>query len=205
MNHDQINELVRKANPVPDPSRLGTTPPPSYERDTVQTRTPSGRQRRPRGILVGLAAVAAVFLIGIALNFQRGPGDIAGPDTTLSTPTTTTSTTSTTVPLPEFPSERTDLVQGGDTWAVVLAAAPDMGDPEIEAARTAAVTAGFTPGISDCDAGAAAVLGMTEPGVHYYTVSVYLNSEADAEAALAAFVARGTEGAVGLIQTFCLD
>jgi hypothetical protein len=37
------------------------------------------------------------------------------------------------------------------------------------------------------------------------TVSVYLETEADARAALLAFEARGISGVVALVQTFCLD
>lgn len=37
------------------------------------------------------------------------------------------------------------------------------------------------------------------------TVSVYLETEVDAQAALLAFEARGVSGVVAQVQTFCLD
>ncbi len=128
----------------------------------------------------------------------------AAPATTTSVeiPTTTIPPT-TTVELPPFPPERTSLEHGGDAWVVVLAGAEDFDDPVLLAAQTAAEDAGYTTGPTDCDAGAAELLGLPEG--HYATISVYLDTEADANAALAAFQARGVEGAVGVVQTFCLD
>lgn len=123
--------------------------------------------------------------------------------TTTTTPSTTTVPPTTTIELPAFPPERTSLEHGGDAWVVVLAAAEDFGDPVLVAAQKAAEDGGFTTGPTDCDAGAAELLGLS--GGHYATVSVYLNTEADAKAALAAFEARDVEGAVGVVQTFCLD
>jgi hypothetical protein len=52
--------------------------------------------------------------------------------------------------------------------------------------------------------GAAAALGFPD-GTYVLTVSVYLSSEADARQAQPAFAARGVEGTVALVQTFCLD
>lgn len=127
--------------------------------------------------------------------------------TTTSVPTTTTSTvptTTTTVQLPEFPPETESLTHGGDAWVVVLAASEEYDDPVLVAAEGHARDAGYNTGPTDCDVGASAILGLPEDG-HYYTVSVYLSDEADALAALAAFEARDVPGAVGLVQTFCMD
>jgi hypothetical protein len=66
----------------------------------------------------------------------------------------------------------------------------------------AAEDAGYLTGPTDCDFGAAEALGQPAGNL---TVSVYLESESDAEAALIAFETRGVAGVVGLVQTFCLD
>jgi hypothetical protein len=97
------------------------------------------------------------------------------------------------------------MTQGGDAWAVVLAASANSEAPELAGAVTAATAAGYHTGPTDCDTGAATALGLAEDQSHYYTVSVYFRSEAAAHAALEAFRARGNDGAVGLVQTFCLD
>jgi hypothetical protein len=123
--------------------------------------------------------------------------------TTTTPPTTTSPTTSTTAELPSFPPERTDLTHGGDAWVVVLAASEDGDDDALYAAIAAAEDAGYNTGMTDCDFGAAQAMGL--PDGHYYTVSVYLQSEADANAALAAFDARGVDGVVAVVQTFCMD
>ncbi len=127
--------------------------------------------------------------------------------TTTGVPATTNTSVSatTTVELPPFPPARTDLEHGGDTWVVVLAASEDPESPDLRTAEGAAGDAGYTTGLTDCDFGAATVLGLAEEEGHFYTVSVYLRSEADAEAALVAFRARGVDGAVGQVQTFCMD
>ena len=65
----------------------------------------------------------------------------------------------------------------------------------------AAEAAGYHTGPTDCDHGASEALGLPEA----VAVSVYLRTEADAHAALEAFLARGVDGAVARVQTFCLD
>jgi len=127
--------------------------------------------------------------------------------TTTTVATTTTSTiasTTTTVPLPDFPPQTENLTHGGDAWVVVLAASEDFEDPVLDVAEGHARDAGYATGPTDCDSGASAILGLPEDG-HYYTVSVYLSDEDDALAALAAFEARDVTGAVGVVQTFCMD
>jgi hypothetical protein len=87
---------------------------------------------------------------------------------------------------------------------VVLAGASEPDAPVLVAAVEAATAAGYTTGPTDCDFGAAEALGISDTGT--YTVSVYLSSEADAQAALAAFEATGlTGGVVAQVETFCLD
>jgi hypothetical protein len=86
----------------------------------------------------------------------------------------------------------------------VLAASEDPEDPALSKAEADAEAAGYTTGLTDCDFGAAQALGLPADG-HYWTVSVYLFDEADARAALDAFRARDIEGAVALVQTYCMD
>ncbi len=124
--------------------------------------------------------------------------------TSSSTTTTTAPSTTTTQGLPDFPPEADSLEHGGDTWVVVLAGSEDINDPSLDKARSDAEDAGYNTGPSDCDFGAAEALGLPEDG-HYYTVSVYLGSEADALQAESAFEASGIEGVAALVQTFCLD
>jgi hypothetical protein len=116
-------------------------------------------------------------------------------------PTTTTPQPSTTAPLP-FPPGRESLEHGGDAWVVVLAGSDDIDDPVLAEAVEAAEDAGYLTGPTDCDFGAAEALGQPAGNL---TVSVYLASESDAEAALLAFATRGVTGVVGQVQTFCLD
>ena len=84
---------------------------------------------------------------------------------------------------------------------VVLAGSDDFNDPVLDEATQAAEDAGYNTGPTDCDFGAAEALG-SEGTV---TVSVYLETEVDAQAALLAFEARGVSGVVAQVQTFCLD
>lgn len=118
--------------------------------------------------------------------------------------TTTTAAPETTTTLPPFPPARQDLQHGGEAWVVVLAAAEEFNDPALDAAVQAASDAGYATGATDCDMGAAGVVGLPED-THVYSVSVYFETEADAEAALTAFEARGVTGDVGTVMTFCLD
>jgi hypothetical protein len=122
------------------------------------------------------------------------------PSTTTSTEPTTTTTVE---PLP-FPPARQNLTHGGDTWVVILAASEVFDDPVLDTAVGDAEAAGYQTGPTDCDFGAADVLGLPDDR-QYYTVSVYLSNQADAEAALDAFEAQGVGGTVGVVQTFCLD
>lgn len=118
--------------------------------------------------------------------------------------TTVPETTTTMAPLPAFPPEAAQLSHGGDAWVVVLAASEASNDPALVTADLAATEAGYNTGPTDCDLGAADLLGLSSDG-HYYTLSVYLENEEDAIAAREAFAARGVGGVVGVVQTFCLD
>jgi hypothetical protein len=122
--------------------------------------------------------------------------------TTILAPTTTSTSLATTTTLPEFPPERTSLEHGGDAWVVVLAASDEPDDPALDQATATAEDAGYTTGVTDCDFGASEAWG---PDAGDYTVSVYLQSEQDAHAALAGFEARGVTGVIAEVQTFCLD
>ncbi len=165
-----------------------------------------------RRLVIGLTVVLAIASCGAE---PEAATTLVTTTTTSTTATTTPSTTtshhhvttapvqSTTPALPVFPAERTSLEHGGDTWAVVLAGSENLDDPVLTEAAHEAEQAGFTTGATDCDFGASEALGLPASGV--YTISVYLENEADAEAALRAFEARGVSGVVALVQTFCMD
>jgi len=87
---------------------------------------------------------------------------------------------------------------------VILAASTDSNDPLLASAALDAEAAGYLTGATDCDMGVVEALGLSEDE-HYYSVSVYLENEADANQARDAFAARGLEGTVAQVQTFCLD
>lgn len=108
-----------------------------------------------------------------------------------------------TTTLPPFPPSLTDLPDPPDVWSVVLAGSADVDDPVLAQAVADADAAGYFVGPTDCDEGAAEAIGMAGNGV--YTITVYLNSEADARAAAEAFAARGVEATVALVTLFCLD
>ncbi len=92
MTHDQIREMVRRVNPIPDPSTLEivdvpvlTTP---LERRTEMqiddrpgTEVQADRNRR-RGPLVGIAAAAVILIAGLVflLTKDNTPGGRAGPE-----------------------------------------------------------------------------------------------------------------------------
>jgi hypothetical protein len=89
MTHDQIREMVRRVNPIPDPSTLEivdvpvlTTP---LERridmqidDRPGTEVPADRNRR-RGPLVGIAAAAAILIAGLVFVVTRDNAQVAEP------------------------------------------------------------------------------------------------------------------------------
>lgn len=190
---------------------------------TIQQSSIRRRPRRPRKLML-LTAVALVTACGASepTSTSADPAAEPGPTTasTEVTPTTAAPPTAqaspttqappisapepeTTTTLPPFPPARDQLVHGDPTWAVVLAGSEDPADPVLAEAEQAAEEAGYTTGLTDCDDGAAEALGLPAPGT--YTVSVYLETEEDAEAAAVAFAARGTEGVVAEVRTFCLD
>ena len=89
MTHDQIREMVRRVNPIPDPSTLEivdvpvlTTP---LERrtdmqidDRPGTEVPADRNRR-RGPLVGIAAAALILVAGLVFFLTRDNTPVAEP------------------------------------------------------------------------------------------------------------------------------
>ena len=153
---------------------------------------------------------ATTTTVGAATSSSSATTEDTAVQTTTSTVVTTTvppTTTATTAPapsttLPAFPPARQDLEHGGSTWVVVLAGSATPDDPVLAEAILAAEQAGYTTGATDCDDGAPEALGQPD-GTS--TVSVYLENEADAHAALLAFEARGVSGVVAQVQTFCLD
>ncbi len=89
MTIDQIHEMVRGANPVPDPDVLEPIEMPflpdrersgemSTKKIDVETPEPQ-RPRVRRGLLIGAATLALVVIVGVALAFVTGDGtDVAG-------------------------------------------------------------------------------------------------------------------------------
>jgi len=126
--------------------------------------------------------------------------------TTTTSTTTTSTTTPTTTTLPGLPPEFFGQTHGGDAWAVVLMVSDVIDDPAFDEATEAARAVGYHPSSTDCDFGAATVFGKTdEEETHYYSVSLYFQNEEDATAALEGLRARGIDGAVGVVQTYCMD
>ncbi|MGH8949348.1 MAG: hypothetical protein ACRDXF_10865 [Acidimicrobiia bacterium] len=88
MTHDQIDRLVRKANPLPDPTALEPVDVPvlatPLERRTdMQTDnrqvTEGGGQNRRRGPLVGIAAAAVILIAGLVFVLTRDDTPVAEP------------------------------------------------------------------------------------------------------------------------------
>ncbi len=89
MKIDQIHEMVRGANPVPDLDVLEPIEMPflpdrersgemSTKKIDVETPEPQ-RPRVRRGLLIGAATVALVVIVGVALAFVTGDGtEVAG-------------------------------------------------------------------------------------------------------------------------------
>jgi hypothetical protein len=88
MTHEQIDRMVRKANPVRDPNTLGpvdvsvlTTP--LERRMDMQTDnrevTEGGGQNRSRGPLVGIAAAAVILIAGLVFFLTRDDAQVAEP------------------------------------------------------------------------------------------------------------------------------
>ncbi len=95
MTIDQIHQMVRGANPVPnldllEPIEMPFLPEflPDRERSRemstkkIDVETPEPRRPRVRrGLLIGAATVALVVIVGVALAFVTGDGtDVAGGD-----------------------------------------------------------------------------------------------------------------------------
>ena len=103
-----------------------------------------------------------------------------------------------------FPPARQNLEHGGETWAVILAAAEDFSDPVLGVAVEWAAAAGYTTGVTDCDLGVAEAIGLPS-NASVASVSVYFETEQDAQAALLAFEVREIPGIVATVFTYCLD
>lgn len=154
-----------------------------------------------------LASIVLVSLLAACGGGVSGTTTTTAPATTTTTVVTTTTLAATTTTLPEFPPARETLEHGGEAWSVILAASEHENDPAIAAAITAATDAGYdTAGPTDagCDQGSLQALGIDDDD-YYLIVSVYFDTEEDAIAARDAFLTRGVEGTVALVQTYCLD
>ena len=86
----------------------------------------------------------------------------------------------------------------------MLAGAPDFDDPVLTQAVASAELGGYSTGSTDCDFGAGEALGF-RANEQVYTVSVYFETESDAQLALAAFASHGIDSVVAQVRTFCLD
>ena len=78
MTHDQVRQLVRRINPIPDPSVLETVdvPVPAFERskDMQVDDRPVAKQRRDRrwrGPMIGIAAAAVVLIVGVIYTYTN--------------------------------------------------------------------------------------------------------------------------------------
>jgi hypothetical protein len=86
MTHDQIREMVRRVNPIPDPNTLEAVDAPvlaAERRTDMQTdtreATGEGRQSRWRGPLVGIAAAVAILIAGSIFLLTNGDPPVATP------------------------------------------------------------------------------------------------------------------------------
>jgi hypothetical protein len=86
MTHDQIREMVRGVNPIPDPNLLETVDAPvlmTERRMDMQTDdrvvVEGGGKRRSRGPLVGIAAAIAVLVAGAMFLLTRNDTPVATP------------------------------------------------------------------------------------------------------------------------------
>jgi hypothetical protein len=86
MTHDQIDRMVRKANPLPDPAILGAVDAPvltterrtemqTDDRVVVEGGGPSAR----RGPLVGIATAAVILVAGLVFFLTRDETPVARP------------------------------------------------------------------------------------------------------------------------------
>jgi hypothetical protein len=90
MTHDQVRELVRRINPIPDPSVLETVdvPVPRLERSMDmqvddRQRDQEHRSNRWRGPLIGIAAAAVVLIVGVIYIYtSRDPVAAPAPNAT---------------------------------------------------------------------------------------------------------------------------
>jgi hypothetical protein len=81
MTHDQVRQLVRRINPIPDPSVLETVdvPVPIFERsmDMQVDDRPLAQEHRKdrwRGPMIGIAAAAVVLMVGVIYIYtEREP------------------------------------------------------------------------------------------------------------------------------------
>ena len=88
MTHDQIREMVRRVNPIPDPSTLEIADVPvlttplerrtDMQTDDRPTEVQPHRNRR-RGPLVGIAAAAVILIAGLVLFLTRDNTPVAEP------------------------------------------------------------------------------------------------------------------------------
>jgi hypothetical protein len=86
MTHDQIREMVRRVNPIPDPNLLETVDAPvlmTERRMDMQTDsrrvTGESAQSRSRGLLIGVAAAAVIFIGGAIFLLTNDGPPVAAP------------------------------------------------------------------------------------------------------------------------------
>jgi hypothetical protein len=86
MTHDQIREMVRRVNPIPDPNMLETVDAPvlvTERRTDMQTddrvEVNGGGQNRRRGPLVGIAVAAVILVAGAIFLLTNDDPPVATP------------------------------------------------------------------------------------------------------------------------------
>lgn len=148
---------------------------------------------------MGPYALAALVLVSACSSGSSGSPALPVPATSAA-PTTQAPVASSSPALPkEVPGQ-----EGGTYFAVFVAVTKSASDPAIAAARSRAQALGYEGGDGeiDCTRGARAQLKLPATGA-YDAFSVFFATQADADAAAAAF---GSDIAgVAKVTPYCLD
>lgn len=160
---------------------------------------------RPRLLLCG--SIFALFLATGSPGAEAESTTAPEPSAT-ETPGPNTSTPPS-APLAPLPPAQEEPVHGGNAWAVYLAAATDISDPEIADAiallEDLGYVAGWGSGDLACDRGGAQAVGV-DPSDGYAVVGAYFDTVLDAARFVVALDARGHSVlGLGLVRTYCLD
>lgn len=184
LEHDIRAALDEQASLAPSPHEPGPAVARARRRRAVTTASSA----------LGLAAIAVLTIV--AARAIRTPDD-----GTPAVPSVTTTVTPVPTPSSEAP-EPAQLEHGGTAWGVYLAVSERSDDPALGAAKADAGALGYQAGSGEiaCDRPAAQTIGVPSDA---FTVALYFNTRADAEAAAALFD-RPPVG-IAKVTTFCLD